>query len=175
MTRKGKNRNGVLIAVSIVVLLGIFAVGMSMVSEHVEIETIEEGEENGRLEFIPIVRTSGNNTITMKLRYITIKRNVKPFEYIYEHKESAVTNTNHTELYKLSLNSEDNTTRVYHIEKIVNGTFIRILRMSDGLLTKLTSPNGDIYESGLFEIQVKSDNGNVYLYLTLSEDGAVKT
>jgi len=172
-----KNRDGVLIALSLLVLLGMFVVGMYLVTEHAEIQPIQTVEEEsmGKLEFIPIVRTSGNNTITMRLRYITIKRNVNPFEYIYNHEESAITNTNHTDLYKLSLSSEDNTTRVYRVEKIVNGTFIRILRMSDELLTKLTSPNGDIYESGHFEMQVKSDIGNVYLHLTLSEDGAVKT
>ena len=159
-----KNRNGVLIAISVVVMLGIFAIGMSLVSEHVDIQPIST--ETGRLEFIPIVRTTGNNTITMKLKYIPIAKNIDPFEYIYDHEESAITNTNHTELYKLSLSSVDNTTRVYRIEKIVNGTFIRILRMSDGLMEKLITPGESIYESGQFSIQVKTDAGNVYLYLT---------
>jgi len=169
-----KNRDGILIALILIVLLGLFVVGMSLTLEHIRIQPIGEGEDMGRLEFIPIVRVTNNNTVTMKLKYIPIAKNINLFDYIYEHEENALTNTNHTKLFKLSLISEENATRVYKVEKIVNGTFIRILRMSDELLTKLTSPNGDIYKSGHFEIQVKSDIGNVYLYLTLSEDGAVK-
>jgi hypothetical protein len=161
-------RNGILIGFSIIALLVIFVLGVSLV-EYAGIQItqpIEEGEDIGKLEFIPTVSVTNNNTVTMKLRYITIKKNVNLFEYIFDHEESAITNTNHTKLYKLSLSSEDNTTRVYRIEKIVNGTFIRILRMSDDLLGNLTSDNGIVYKSVGFGFEVKTDAGNVYLYLT---------
>jgi hypothetical protein len=169
MTKKRSNGilNGILLAISIAALLGIFAIGMTLVTEHVEIEPI--GEENGRLELIPTVSVTNNNTVTMKLKYIPIRKNINPLEYIYEHNESAICNTNHTQLYKLSLNSTNNQTRVYKIEKIVSGTFIRIVRLSDGLLKNLTVSNGIIYEGTGFSFEVKTDAGNVYLYLTQTQ------
>ena len=171
-----KNRDGILIALILIVLLGLFVAGMSLTLEHIRVQPIGEGEDTGKLEFIPIVGTNDAGTVTMRLKYIPIAKNINLFDYIYEHEESALTNTNHTELFKLSLISEENATRVYKVEKIVNGTFMRILQMSEGMLEHLTSP-GDVYEDaqGRFNMQVKSDIGNVYLHLTLSEDGAVKT
>ena len=167
-------RNGILIGLSLIVLLGIFIVGMSIVTEHVEIQTIET-EYTGKIQFIPTLSTTGNNTIEMKLRYITVTRNINLNEYIYEHDESAIIDTNHTEIYKLSLSSVENKTRIYEIEKIINGTFIRVLEMSQEVLKALITPSETIYEGQHFTTQVIVKDEIVYLWITpKSEDGVVK-
>jgi len=170
-----KRSGGLVIGFSILLLLGLFIGGLKLMTEHIDIQTIET-EYTGKIQFIPTVSTTGNNTIEMKLRYITVARNINLNEYIYKHDESAIIDTNHTEIYKLSLSSVENKTRIYEIEKIVNGTFIRVLEMSQGVLKTLVTPSETIYEGQHFTTQVIVKDEIVYLWVTQkSEVGESKT
>ena len=170
-----KRSGGLVIGFSILLLLGLFIGGLKLMTEHIDIQTIET-EYTGKIQFIPTLSTTGNNTIEMKLRYITVARNINLNEYIYEHDESAIIDKNHTMIYKLSLTSVEGKTRIYKIEKIINGTFIRVLEMSQGVLKTLVTPSETIYEGQHFTTQVIVKDEIVYLWVTQkSEVGESKT
>jgi hypothetical protein len=161
-----KKSSGLAVVVSVLLLMGLFVVGVKLVTERVEIKTVNA--ETGTLEFIPTMSSTEDGTVSMGLRYIPIRQNVNVFEYIYEHDDIALSDSDHTELFKLGLSNESDSTRIYKVEKIINGTFLRVLSTSANWVKNLTTPSNVAYENTEkeYHVEVKTDSGNVYLYMS---------
>jgi len=157
--------------VSVILLIGMFAVAVYYIDQETQVIVASESDEYGKLELIPTVSTGENGSIDMKLRYITIQKNVNVFDHVFEHEEIAISDQNHTALYFLERVNATNNTHVYQISKIENATFIRILVMADSTFENLTTPANVIVQDtdGRYSAQVQASGSEVYLNLTKIE------
>ena len=164
-----KQSSWVVVGISILLLIGLFVAGIRMMEKHTEIQTIET-ETKGQLEFVPTIKSDEAGTVSMKLKYIPVSRNINIFEHIYEKEEIAISDTNHTELYKLTWSASTKliNTHIYQVEKIVEGTFVCVLSMDIETLEILTTPDNGLFAdpSGEYTAEVRAEGGNINLYLT---------
>lgn len=167
MARRQKT-NWFVVFVSVVILIAIFFVAVYVIDEKTQVVVTSESEEFGHLELIPTLSTTEGGAVDMKLRYITIQRNVNVFDYIFEHEEIAISDTNHTELYLLKRVNETNATHTYQISKIENATFIRILVMHDSTFENLTTVQNVVVQDTdyRYTAQVSAVGNEVYLTMT---------
>lgn len=163
-----KRTNWFAVFVSVIVLISMFVIAVFYIERETQVIVTSESEEYGKLQIIPTARSDENGSVSMRLRYITILKNVNIFEHIYENEEIAISDENHTELYLLERVNETNTTHTYQISKIENATFIRILVMPESTFRNLITPQNVIIQSdqGIYSAQVRSSGDQVYLTMT---------
>lgn len=166
MAKRRGRTNRLAVFVSVVVLVGMFAVAVFYVQENTQV--ITASDDLGSLELIPTVTTTENGTISMEMRYIPIRENVDIFDHIFKNEQVAMMNENHTELYLANRTETTENTHTYRLEKIANGTFIRVLVMPEETFENLTTVQNVIIqnEQGTYTAQVKSQGNNVYLTLS---------
>jgi hypothetical protein len=80
-------------------------------------------------------------------------------------------NENHTELYLANRTETTENTHTYRLEKIENGTFIRVLVMPESIFENLTTVQDVIVqnEQGTYTAQVKAQGNAVYLTICISD------
>ena len=162
-------KEGLIIGMSILLLLGLFIAATQFMNEEVEIKTT--GLETAQVEFIPRMTTTEAGFIKMNFKYIPVSRNINVFDFIFEREEILICDSEHTAFFKLSLESEDDKLRVYNIEKILEGTVFRILSMNINTLNYFITPDTELFQSqnGEYVGEVKTDAGKVFLNLTVKD------
>lgn len=166
MAKRRGRTNRLAVFVSVVVLVGMFAVAVFYVQENTQV--ITASDDLVRLVLVPTVSTSENGTLSMDLRYIPVRENVDLFDFVFNREQSAIINEDHTTLYLANRTNATENTHVYRLEKITNGTFIRMLEIPESVFENLTTEKDIIMqnEAGTYSAQVNAEGNAVYLNIS---------